>query len=111
FWPWVAVRVIGSAVIVPIAEELAFRGYLHRALIGRRFEEVPPGRFTWLAFIVSTALFAIMHDPSPSAAISGAIYAGVMYRSNRLSDAVVAHAASNAMIAAWAILAGQWSLL
>ena len=27
-WAWQVVRVVGSVVIVPIAEELAFRGYL-----------------------------------------------------------------------------------
>jgi exosortase E/protease (VPEID-CTERM system) len=108
---WIAARVVGSSIFVPIAEELAFRGYLHRALIGRRFEMVEPRQFTWLAFIVSTALFAAMHQRWLAAAIAGAVYALVMYRTNRVSDAVVAHMASNALIAAWAIAVGQWSLL
>jgi exosortase E/protease (VPEID-CTERM system) len=108
---WIAARVVGSSIFVPIAEELAFRGYLHRALIGRRFEMVEPRQFTWLAFIVSTALFAAMHQRWLAAAIAGAVYALVMYRTNRVSDAVVAHMASNALIAAWAIAMGQWSLL
>jgi hypothetical protein len=34
-----------------------------------------------------------------------------MYRTNRLSDAFVARAASNALIVLWAIAAQQWSLL
>jgi hypothetical protein len=34
-----------------------------------------------------------------------------MYRTNRLSDAVVAHMTSNAIIFAWAIAAAQWTLL
>jgi CAAX prenyl protease-like protein len=108
---WICVRIAGSIFFVPIAEELAFRGYLHRALIARRFESVAQGQFTWLAFLVSTTLFAIMHQRWLSAAIAGVVYATVMYRTNRISDAIVAHMASNAVIAAWAIVWGQWSLL
>src|SRR5271154_3451013 len=37
---WVAVRVIGATVIVPLAEELAFRGFLMRRLIGAPFDSV-----------------------------------------------------------------------
>src|SRR4029079_16342031 len=86
-------------------------GYLHRALIARQFETVAPGKCTWAAFLISTILFAIMHERWLSAPIAGAVYAIVMYRTNRVSDAIVAHAASNALIAAWAIIWGQWSLL
>jgi exosortase E/protease (VPEID-CTERM system) len=43
---WLAFRVIGASVTVPIAEELAFRGYLCRRLIGSEFQEVPLGKFT-----------------------------------------------------------------
>jgi membrane protease YdiL (CAAX protease family) len=48
-------RVIGLALIVPLTEELAFRGYLLRRLIAREFDCVPPGGFTWLSFLVSVA--------------------------------------------------------
>ena len=34
---WLAARVLGSSIIVPIAEELAFRGYLLRRLIDSDF--------------------------------------------------------------------------
>ena len=51
---WLAARVIGSVVTVPIAEELAFRGYLTRRLIAADFTAVSPGRFTWLSFVVSS---------------------------------------------------------
>lgn len=46
-----------------------------------------------------------------AATLAGAVYALVMYRTNRLSDAIVAHAASNALIVLWVITAQQRSLL
>ena len=108
---WLTVRIFGLTMLVPIAEELAFRGYLHRALIARRWEAVAPGQFSWLAFLVSTAAFGAMHSRWLLALVAGAAYALVMYRSGRLSDPIVAHATSNAVIAVVAVVNQQWSLL
>src|SRR5262249_31854116 len=44
---WLICRVLGAVVTVPLAEELAFRGYLTRRLLARDFRTVPPGRFGW----------------------------------------------------------------
>jgi exosortase E/protease (VPEID-CTERM system) len=108
---WLTLRALGSVVLVPLAEELAFRGYLHRVLIARRFETVPYGQFSWLALVVSTVAFGLVHQRWLAAMAAGAVYALLMYRSGRLSDPIAAHMASNAAIMFWAVAAGQWSLL
>jgi exosortase E/protease (VPEID-CTERM system) len=108
---WLGCRGFGSVVLVPIAEELAFRGYLQRVLISRDFERVAPAHFTWLSFVTTSLLFGLMHQRWMAAAIAGALYALLVYRSNRLSDAIAAHAASNLIIFIWAVTAGQWTLL
>jgi membrane protease YdiL (CAAX protease family) len=46
-----------------------------------------------------------------AAALAGAVYAVLLYRTNKLSDPIAAHMASNAVIVFWAIAAQQWSLL
>jgi exosortase E/protease (VPEID-CTERM system) len=108
---WLVLRVLGAVVMVPIAEELAFRGFLHRWLTARKFESVPIGQFSLIAFAVSSLLFGLMHERWIAGAVSGAIFALVMYRTNRLSDPIAAHATANAAICAWAIACSQWSLL
>lgn len=108
---WLSLRAFGSVVLVPIAEELAFRGYLSRLLISTRFESVGIGEYRPLAFIVSTVAFGAMHQRWLAAGLAGAIYALLMYRTKRLSDPIAAHVASNAAIMVWAIVAQQWSLL
>ena len=108
---WLAIRAIGSVVMVPIAEELAFRGLLHRWLISRDFETVDFATFSWLAFVVSSLLFGLMHQRWIAGALAGAVFALVMYRSGRLSDPIAAHMTANAIIIAWAIAAQNWSLL
>jgi len=108
---WLGLRVVGATVTVPIAEELAFRGFLHRWLISRDFDSVPVGRVSILAFIVSSLLFGLMHERWMAGALSGAVFALLMYRTNRLSDPIAAHVTANGTICAWAIAFGQWSLL
>jgi exosortase E/protease (VPEID-CTERM system) len=108
---WLTIRAIGSIVMVPIAEELAFRGLLHRWLISRRFETVGFAQFSWPAFIASSLLFGLMHQRWIEGALAGAVFALLMYRSGRLSDPIAAHMAANAVIVAWAIAAQNWSLL
>ncbi len=108
---WLCLRAFGSIALVPVAEELAFRGYLSRALISTRFESVGFGEFRWLAFIGSTLAFGLMHQRWVAAGLTGAVYALLMYRTKKLSDPIAAHVASNAVIMGWAVAAQQWSLL
>ncbi len=108
---WLAVRAVGSIALVPIAEELAFRGYLARALVSRKFEQVGFGEFSWLAFVGSSLAFGLVHQRWVAACLAGAVYALLMYRTKRLSDPIAAHVASNAAIMFWAVVAKQWSLL
>jgi exosortase E/protease (VPEID-CTERM system) len=106
---WLSLRAFGSIVLVPVAEELAFRGYLARVLISTKFESVEFGEFRPLAFIGSSVAFGLMHQRWVAACLAGAVYALLMYRTKRLSDPIAAHVASNAAIMGWAIAAQQWS--
>ncbi len=108
---WIAMRLVGTILLVPIAEELAFRGYLHRKLIADKFETVAEGAFTWKAFVISSALFGVLHDRWLSGALAGAVFAAALYRSGKITGAIAAHMSANALIAFWAIAFGQWSLL
>jgi exosortase E/protease (VPEID-CTERM system) len=107
---WIAFRVIGTIAIVPMAEELAFRGYLLRKLISADFESVAANRFTWLSFLLSSVLFGAMHDYWIGGTLTGMAFAVALYRSGRISDAILAHATSNALIAIFVLTTGSWSL-
>jgi CAAX prenyl protease-like protein len=95
---WVLCRAIGFVVITPLAEELAFRGYLMRRLISSDYESVPPGRFTWLSFLGSSVLFGLMHGEWLAGILAGMAYGLVVVRTGRVRDAVVAHAVTNGLL-------------
>jgi exosortase E/protease (VPEID-CTERM system) len=107
---WLLLRVVGSVVTTPLAEELAFRGYLTRRFIAADFETVPFSRFSWLSFLGSSLLFGAMHHRLLAGTLAGAVYALALYRRGELADPVVAHATTNAMIATYVLTTGTWSL-
>ena len=108
-WVWLGFRVVGSVVVVPLAEEWAFRGYLTRRLIASDFESVPLGRFTWFSFVLSSLAFGLLHGRWFAGTLAGLIYAGVYYRRGRVGDAALAHAVTNACIAATVLVTRDWT--
>lgn len=108
---WLIIRAIGTIIVVPLTEELAFRGFLYRWIVARDFENVSWTTFSWLALITSSLLFGLLHDRWLAAALAGVVFALLMVRTGRLSDAVAGHAIANALIIAWAIAARQWALI
>lgn len=107
---WLVFRVVGSVVTVPIAEELAFRGYLMRRLVDADFERVSLRTFTVMSFVVSSVLFGVMHGRWLAGTLAGMCYALVVHRRGELGDAIGAHALTNAMIAAYVLATGHWLL-
>jgi exosortase E/protease (VPEID-CTERM system) len=107
---WILCRVIGSVVTVPIAEELAFRGYMTRRLIVGDFQSIPPGRMTWWSLLVSSFLFGALHGRWFAGTLAGIAYALAYRRRGELSDAVMAHAVTNGLIAITVLTTGAWSL-
>lgn len=108
---WLTLRAAGTIVFVPIAEEFAFRGYLHRLIASSRVAALNPVMMTLLACTITSILFGAIHQRWLAGCLAGVVFALVMYRSGRISSAVVAHMAANAAIFAWAVALGQWSLL
>lgn len=108
---WVLLRGVSTICLVPIAEELAFRGYFHRVLQSRDWYQVPIGQASVVAFVVTSVCFGLLHQRWLAGALAGAVFALIMYRSNRLADPIAAHAAANAVIFGAAVAWAQWDLI
>ena len=95
--------------LVPILEELFWRGWLLRWLINPDFQKVPIGKYTPLAFWSVALLFASEHGAYWDVGLAaGIIYNGWMIRSRSLADCILAHGVTNALLAAYVLLSGQW---
>lgn len=107
---WLTVRVLGSVIVIPLAEELAFRGYVLRRVIAADFDTVPAGQVTWLALAVSSAAFATVHNGWWAGLFAGCVFGLVQRRGGSVGHAVAAHAVSNGLVAAYVIAGQQWWL-
>jgi CAAX prenyl protease-like protein len=110
YWPTVIFRFLRLMVVVPLVEEIFWRGFLLRYLISERFNEVPFGRFSWLSFLAVTVAFTLSHSMPDwaAAAVTGALYNWVAYRTKSLATCVITHAVTNGLLGAWIIWTKQW---
>ena len=108
---WIVFRVLAAVLTVPIAEELAFRGFLIRRFISADIEASPPQRFTWLGLGLTSIAFGILHGNLWFAGIlAGLLYAWALLRRGRIGEAIAAHATTNALLAAYVLLFHKWHL-
>lgn len=110
-WLWIGIRIAAAVITVPIAEELAFRGYLMRRLISPDFEHVAFRSVGWVALLISSIAFGALHGALwPLAILAGLAYGLLLIRTQALGEAIAAHATTNALLAAVVLLGGQWQL-
>ncbi len=115
-WPawavvvWVLFRLAGSAITVPLAEELAFRGYLLARFSGQAPSMNGQLPFNWIAVAASSLLFGILHGQWFAGAMAGLAYAWLRIRKNSVYDAVAAHMITNFLLSGYVMLTGNWSL-
>ena len=102
-------RIVRAALLVPILEELFWRGWLPRWTQATDFRTVPLGRYTTFAFVTTALLFAAEHGPYWEVGLlAGIAYNWWMWRTKSLGDLVLAHAVTNACLAAYVLVTRQW---
>ena len=108
---WLIFRVVGYTITAPLVEELAFRAYLTRRLMGPEVDRLPLGVFTWSSFAISSVLFGLLHGTFwVAGTVAGMAFALALYQRRALGDAVVAHATTNGLIAMYVLATGRWSV-
>lgn len=107
---WLIFRTVGSVLIIPVVEELAFRGYLLRRLIAPDFTAVSGRDVTLGPVLLSSLVFGLLHQDWLAGTLAGLLFAFAYSRRGRLSDAIVAHAVSNGLLALHVIGGGHWEL-
>ena len=108
---WITSHVLASILTVPLAEELAYRGYLMRRLCSAEFESVPYAAVGWLPLLVSAIVFGLAHGPMWLPGIAaGLAYGFLLMRRGSLGEPVVAHGVTNGLIAIAVLGFGQWQL-
>ncbi len=106
----VVLRFIRLVVVVPLLEEVFWRGFLLRYLVKEDFVTVPLGTFTWLSFGATAVGFMLEHTRLdwPAALVTGVLYNLVAVRTRSLPACIMAHAVTNLLLGFYIMQSHQW---
>ena len=110
YWMTVTARFARLVIIVPLVEEIFWRGFLMRYLIREDFTSLPVGAFQWKSFSAVALCFMLVHGMAdwPAALLCGIIYNFVAVRTGSLGACVLAHAVTNLGLGVYIMTTRQW---
>jgi len=106
---WIVLRCVGAVVIVPLAEELAFRGFLLSFVERQCGFRLGPNASFAVALLISSLAFGAMHGAWIAGVVAGAAFGLAKFRRGRLMDAVIAHSTANLLLGGYVLAFKQWS--
>lgn len=105
----IVLRALRATLLIPIVEELFWRGWLPRWAINPDFQKVSLGTFTPVIFIATAVLFASEHGSWWDVGLlAGVAYNWWMLRTKSLGDCILAHAVTNGCLAVYVVSQGRW---
>ncbi|MGP0062963.1 MAG: CAAX prenyl protease-related protein [Isosphaeraceae bacterium] len=107
-WGFIAVRMLGLVILVPLIEELFWRSFLMRWLIDQEFTRVSVGRVTPIAAVLTSLLFATAHPEWLPALLTGFLWAWLLWQTKSLGACVASHAVANLALGIYVIASGDW---
>ena len=108
---FLAVRMIGAVIVVPIMEELFWRDFLWREIIAPNdFKLAEVGEFEWPAFLIVAAAFASVHGNWWLTAVAWGLMIGALLAYTKsLGACIIAHATTNLLLALYVLKTRDWS--
>jgi CAAX prenyl protease-like protein len=110
YWLNLGFRFARLVIVVPLIEEIFWRGFLMRWLIDDDFAAVPFGTFQLKAFALVALFFMLEHTTVdyPAALLTGMLYNLVAVRTRSLGACVLAHAVTNLLLGFYIMRTEQW---
>lgn len=110
-WAFVAVRMAGAVLVVPVMEELFWRDYLWRRIVAPNdFKLAKVGEWDPLAYLGVSAAFAVVHGNWwLTAVVWGLMVGGLLLYTRSLGACIVMHAMTNLLLAIYVLWTGDWS--
>lgn len=107
-WPLALMRLAGSALVVPILEELFWRSLMMRWLENTNFAAVDPKKVGFFALLSSSLVFGLEHNQWVAGTLAGLAYGWLYLRSRNLWVPILAHAVTNGGLGIWVLFTGAW---
>jgi CAAX prenyl protease-like protein len=105
---FIALRLLGLVILVPIFEEIFWRSFLIRWIINPEFKQVPIGKVTLVSAVVTSVLFALAHPEWLPALLTGLLWAGLLGFTKSLGACVISHSVANLALGIYVLTTGEW---
>jgi len=105
---FLAVRLTGLVLVVPLIEELFWRSFLLRWLIDADFAKVPIGKVTPTAAAITSVLFAVSHPEWLPALLTALLWVWLLWHTKNLSACVISHSVANLGLSIYVLSTGDW---
>jgi CAAX prenyl protease-like protein len=118
YFPWaperdafIAVRMIGAVLVVPVMEELFWRDFLWRQILAPNdFKLAPVGEWSLGAFLIVAGAFGTVHGNwLPTAIVWALLIGALLVYTKSLGACIVAHAVTNLLLAVYVLVYHDWS--
>jgi len=101
-------RIFGSAIVVPVMEELFWRSFVIRWIDNHNFTSVPIGTFSITSFITTVLLFGSEHSLWLAGIIAGILYNLLLYYRKSIFLCIISHSVTNFILGIYVIYSGRW---
>ena len=108
---FVAVRLIGAVLVVPVMEELFWRDFLWRQILAPNdFKLADVGEWGWAPFLGVAVAFAVVHGNWWLTSIVWALMIGaLLVYTKSLGACIVAHAVTNLLLGVYVLVRRDWA--
>jgi uncharacterized protein len=108
-WLFVAVRLVGPTLVVPVMEELFWRDYLWRTLLAPNdFKLAKVGEWDAKVFVIVVFAFAGVHlQMWVTAIVWGLLIGWLLVRTKSLGACIVAHGVTNLLLGIYVLVTGD----
>jgi uncharacterized protein len=104
-WAFIAIRLLGASLVVPVMEELFWRDYLWRTLASPNdytLHEV--GEYDRTAFWLVPVFFATVHPQWVTSIVWALLIAWLLWHTRSLGACIVAHGVTNLLLGAYVLV-------
>jgi CAAX prenyl protease-like protein len=108
---FIAIRLAGALLVVPVMEELFWRDFLWRTLLAPKdFKLAEVGEWDWKVWIIVAAAFSCVHMQCWITALTwGLMIGGLLVVTRSLGACIIMHGVTNLLLGLYVLKTGQWS--
>lgn len=110
-YAFIAVRLIGAVLVVPVMEELFWRDFAWRSIIAPNdFKLAKVGEWDWRAYLIVSLIFAVVHGNWwLTSIVWGLMIGGLLAYTRSLGACIIMHATTNLLLGAYVLWRQDWA--